>query len=97
MSVKRHPSNSKRIGKYLCKLGKLNVYYSFVLSNFNYCPLTWHFCGEVNTKKIEKIQERALRLILSTAITALAMSRVDKVSVSFTEGQAFEDNGVGSF
>ena len=54
----------KRIGKYLCKLGKLNVYYSFVLSDFNYCPLTWHFCGEVNTKKIEKrIQERALRFI----------------------------------
>ena len=54
-----------RIGKYLCKLGKLNVYHSFVLSNYNYCPLTWHFCGEVNTQKIEKIQERALRFIYS--------------------------------
>ena len=32
----------KRIGKHLCKLGKLNVYYSFILSNFNYCPLTWN-------------------------------------------------------
>ena len=41
----------KRIGGHLCKLGKLNVYYSFVMSNFNYCPLTWHFCGE---KKIQK-------------------------------------------
>ena len=55
----------KRIGKHLCKLGKLNIYYPFILSNFNYCPLTWHFCGEVNTKKIEKIQERALRFIYS--------------------------------
>jgi len=45
----------KRIGKHLCKLGKLNIYYSFILSNFNYCPLTWHFCGETHTKKIEKI------------------------------------------
>jgi len=53
----------KRIGKNLCKLGKLNIYYSFILSNFNYCPLTWHFCGEVFTKKLEKIQERALRFI----------------------------------
>ena len=53
----------KRIGRNLCKLGKLNIYYSFILSNFNYCPLTWHFCGEVNTKKLEKIQERALRFI----------------------------------
>ena len=33
------------------------------MSNFNYCPLVWHFCGEVNTKKIEKNQERALRFI----------------------------------
>ena len=55
----------KRIGKHLCRLGKLNIYHSFILSNFNYCPLTWHFCGEVNTKKIEKIQERALRFIYS--------------------------------
>ena len=55
----------KRIGKHLCKLGKLKIYHSFILSNFNYCPLTWHFCGEANTKKIEKIQERALRFIYS--------------------------------
>ena len=52
-----------RIGGHLCKLGKLNVNYSFIMSSFNYCPLTWHFCGEKNTKKIEKIQERALRFI----------------------------------
>jgi predicted nuclease of predicted toxin-antitoxin system len=34
------------------------------MSNLNVCPLVWHFCGEVNTKKVEKIQERALRFIL---------------------------------
>ena len=53
----------KRTGKNLSKLGKLTIYYSFILSNFNYCPLVWHFCGENNTKKLEKIQERALRFI----------------------------------
>jgi len=53
----------KRIGKHLNRLGKLTIYYSFIMSNFSYCPLTWHFCGEQNTKKIEKIQERALRFI----------------------------------
>ena len=53
----------KRIGKNLCRLGKLNIYQPFVLSNFNFCPLTWHFCGETNTKKLEKIQEGALRFI----------------------------------
>ena len=60
----------KRIGKHLCKLGKLNIYHSFILSNFNYCPLTWHFCGETNTKKIEKIRERALRFIYSDYSTS---------------------------
>ena len=53
----------KRIGKHLTRLGKLTIYYSFNMSNFNYCPLVWHFCGEVNTKKVEQIQERALRFI----------------------------------
>ena len=53
----------KRIGKHLNRLGKLTIYHSFILSNFNFCPLVWHFCGEVNTKKLEKIQERALRFI----------------------------------
>ena len=53
----------KRIGKHLCKLGKLTIYHSFIMSNLNYCPLAWHFCSEQNTKKLEKIQERALRFI----------------------------------
>jgi hypothetical protein len=33
------------------------------MSNFNYCHVVWHFCGESNTKKMEKKQERALRFI----------------------------------
>jgi hypothetical protein len=35
----------KRIGKYLAKLGRLTIYYSFILSNLNYCPVAWHFCS----------------------------------------------------
>ena len=53
----------KRIGRNINKLGRLTLYYSFVMSNLNYCPLTWHFTTETNVKKIEKIQERALRFI----------------------------------
>jgi len=53
----------KRVGKYLNKLGRLTIYHSFILSNFNYCPATWHFCNEQNTQKMEKIQERALKFI----------------------------------
>jgi hypothetical protein len=61
--VSRQLNVLKRRGKHRTKLGKLTIYYSFIMSNFNYCPLVWHFCGEVNTKKVEKIQERALKFI----------------------------------
>ena len=36
---------------------------SFVYANFNYCPLVWHFCNPQSIRNMEKIQERALRLI----------------------------------
>ena len=31
---------------------------SFVLANFNYCPLVWHFCSCESINKLEKIQDR---------------------------------------
>ena len=62
----------KQISKHLYKLEKLNIYLSFILSNFNYCPLTWHFCGDVNTKKVEKFKKGLSDL--STATIAPVMS-----------------------
>ena len=53
----------KRIGKFLTKQGRMIIYKSFILSNFNYCPVIWHFCSKHSTKKMERIQERALRFV----------------------------------
>ncbi len=53
----------KRLHKSLTMETRLIIYRSFILSNFNYCPLVWHFCGIKNTRKMEKIQERALRFV----------------------------------
>ena len=39
------------------------IFQSFVLSNFTYCPIVWHFCGKQNNGEIEKVQERALRIL----------------------------------
>ena len=39
------------------------------MSNFNYCPLVWHFCGKKNNQNIEKIQERALRILYGDYIS----------------------------
>ena len=36
---------------------------SFFIPSFNYCLLVWHFCYSKPLKKIEKIQERALRIL----------------------------------
>jgi hypothetical protein len=46
------------MGKYLNRLGKLTVYYSLILSNYNYGPVIWHLCSEANTKKMEKKNSR---------------------------------------
>ena len=84
----------KRIGRNLCRLGKLNIYYLFIMSNFNYCPLVWHFCGEDNTKKIEKIQERALRFIYqdynSSYDTLLGKSKLLSLKVRRLRATALE-------
>ncbi len=38
---------------------------AFVVFNFMYCPLGWHLCSVSDSKKVEKIQERALHYVLS--------------------------------
>ena len=60
----------KRLGKSLTKLSKLTIFHTFILSNFNFCPLSWHFCSKRNTQKIEKVQERALRFVYEDYTTS---------------------------
>ena len=44
----------------------------FISSNFNYCPLIWHFCSQCNTNKLEKVQERVLRFVYNDYISSHA-------------------------
>ena len=44
---------------------KLLLYKSFILCHFNYCPLVWHECGSDNTRKLERLQYRALRFVFN--------------------------------
>ena len=39
------------------------LYHSFVLPYFNYCSQVWHHCGTRNARKLEKVNERALRYV----------------------------------
>ena len=36
---------------------------SFIMANFNYCPLVWLFCNNKSKVKQERIQKRALRFL----------------------------------
>ena len=50
--------------KVLTKQTKKILLESFVSSCFNYCPIVWHFCSNNSTKRMERVQERALRILL---------------------------------
>ena len=54
-----------RLSKFLKPENKLLIYKSFIKSNFNYCPLVWHFCSKTDTDKLEKLQHRALKIAYS--------------------------------
>ena len=66
---------SKKASMQLNALNRLRAYIgnkemeilinSFIYSNFNYCPLVWHFSSCKSTAKIEKIHKRCLRMILN--------------------------------
>ena len=52
-----------RIQKFMGLKEKQVLLNSFVYLNFNYFPLVCHLCSPKSLRKIEKIQERALRLL----------------------------------
>ena len=61
-----HKLNSmKRISRYLHLKSRKALFHSFINSQFNYCPLVWFNCRKKDLNKIEKIQERGLRLVFS--------------------------------
>ena len=52
----------KRIGRFLTKQGKMTIYNSFIVSNFNYCPMAWHFCNASSTNKVEKNSREGFKI-----------------------------------
>ena len=52
-----------RISKYIDVPSRKMIYNSFIVSNFTYCALVWHFSGKFNNGKIDKLNERALRIL----------------------------------
>ena len=44
---------------------KKMLFKTFLLSNFNFCPVVWNFCSKASSKNMERIQERALRFLMA--------------------------------
>ena len=53
----------KRLKSFIGLEERKTLVESFIYSNFNYCPLVWHFSSAKSAQKVEKIQERALRFL----------------------------------
>ena len=51
-----------RISKYLSKDKLKIILKTFIISQYNYCPLTWMFHNKTLNNEINKLHERALRL-----------------------------------
>ena len=52
-----------RLKSYLSFNAKRVLINSYIISNFNYCPLVWIFSTAKSLNKIESLQKKALRLL----------------------------------
>ena len=52
-----------RLKKLVPTNAKLTLYKSAILPYLTYCHLTWHFCSANDKRKLEWVQERALRAV----------------------------------
>ena len=54
-----------RLSKFLTIETKKIIYKSFIRSSFNFYRFVWHICSKTSSAKMEKLQYRALRLVLN--------------------------------
>lgn len=58
-----------RLTKLLNSQTKLNLYHAFVLSGFSYCASIYHFCNVSDALKLEKLNQRAVRIVFNDYTT----------------------------
>ena len=70
------------------------IYNSFIVSNFNYCPLVYYFTSRESINKMQRIQERALRFVLKDSVsdydTLLTKCGIDSFRISSLKSMAVE-------
>jgi hypothetical protein len=69
-SAARQVNALRKLSSCLDEETRMIIYTSFIKSNFNYCPVVWHFCGITSSRKLENIQKRALRFVYNDYISS---------------------------
>jgi len=67
-----------RIKANLDEESRLAIYNSFIVSNFNYCNIVWSFGSKSTLTKLDKINERAVRMIYDDKWTPYDVLLKDK-------------------
>ena len=52
-----------RLRNMITREAKLQLYKSAILPNLTHCHIVWHFCKASDARKLERVQERALRAV----------------------------------
>ena len=94
LKASRQISALQRLTGFIDMPGRKAIYNSFIVSNFNYCPLVWYFTSRESINKMQKIQERALRFVLkdSTSDYNILLSKcgVDSFRISSLKAMSVE-------
>ena len=53
---------------------QMSIWYTFILSNFIFCPLAWHFCSKGNTKRWKKYKSELLDLYMNILAVRMKIS-----------------------
>ena len=71
-----------RISSYMNINQRKRIMGAFISCQFGYCPLVWFFCSRKINNRINRIQERALRIVYKDYVSTFAQLREKDSSVS---------------
>lgn len=79
-----------RLGKMIPGEAKLQLYKSAILPNLTYCHIVWHFCKASDARKLERVQEQALRAVYNDR-NAMYEELLEKGRLSSLENRRLQD------
>ena len=78
-----------RLRNMIPREAKLQLYKSAILPNLTYCHIGWHFCKASDARKLERVQERALRAVYDR--NASCKELLEKGRLSSLENRRLQD------